>query len=67
MGEADKPEEEEPLLLESWREPLLDKPPNWTEALLGRLGNQQVIKGSHGDCTSVYFKLPPARKTSKLN
>ena len=63
MGEADKPEEEEPLLLESWREPLLDKPPNWTEALLGRLGNQQVIKNSH----RVYFKISPARKTSKLN
>ena len=32
--EEDNPDDEEPRL-ESWREPLLERPPNWSEALLG--------------------------------
>ena len=37
MGEAEvNPDDEEEPRLESWREPRLERPPNWTEALLGR-------------------------------
>ena len=35
MGEEDNPDDEEPRL-ESWREPLLERPPNWREVLLCR-------------------------------